>query len=109
VSEGGVHRLVGRRAFARYRSRRLCVIEAGTRRDPARLRDISAVGAVLDTNARPPLGEAVRLHHPEAGAIAARVSRHSREGVGLSFDVGDEAVAFAMLALAVDMTEARQD
>ncbi|MFC3713131.1 PilZ domain-containing protein [Sphingoaurantiacus capsulatus] len=106
MSEGSVYRLVGRRAFARFRRRRMCVIEAGTRRDPARLRDISAAGATLDTNARPPLGEAVRLHHPEAGEIAAHVSRHTREGVGLSFEVSDASVSFAMLALATDMTEA---
>ena len=108
MSEGGVHRLIDRRSFARFRSRRLCLIVAGTRRDAARLREISAAGAALDTNARPPLGETVRLSHPEAGEIAARVSRHTREGISLSFDLGDQAVSFAMLALATDMTEALQ-
>ena len=107
MSEGGVHRLVDRRSFARFRSRRLCLIVAGTRRDPARLSAISATGATLDTNARPPLGETVQLHHPEAGILAARVSYHSRDGVGLSFDLSDSAVSFAMLALATDMTAAR--
>ena len=105
MSEGGVHRLVDRRAYARFRSHRLCLIVAGTRRDPARLRELSAAGAMLDTNARPPLGEAVRLQHPEAGEIAARVSRHTRDGVGLAFDLGDAAVSFAMLAYVADMTE----
>jgi PilZ domain len=108
MSEGGVHRLIDRRSFARFRSRRLCLIVAGTRCDAARLREISATGAALDTNARPPLGEAVRLKHPEAGEIAARVSRHTREGISLSFDLDDGAVSFAMLALATDMTEALQ-
>ena len=107
MSEGGAHRLVDRRSFARFRSRRLCLIVAGTRRDPARLCEISAAGATLDTNARPPLGEAVRLLHPEAGEIAAHVSRHTRDGVGLSFELSDGAVSFAMLALATDMTDAR--
>lgn len=105
MSEGGVHRLIDRRSYARFRSRRLCLIVAGTRRDPARLCEISAAGATLDTNARPPLGESVRLHHPEAGAIAARVSRHTRDGVGLSFELCDNAVSFAILALATDMTD----
>ena len=108
MSEGGVHRLIDRRSFARFRSRRLCLIVAGTRSDAARLREISATGAALDTNARPPLGEAVRLKHPEAGEIAARVSRHTRDGISLSFDLDDGAVSFAMLALATDMTEALQ-
>lgn len=105
MSEGGVHRLASRRAFARFRSRRLCVLAAGTRRDAARLRDISAAGATLDTPCRPPLGEIVRLHHPEAGEIAARVSRHTRDGIGLSFEVDEQAVSFAMLVLAIDMTD----
>ena len=108
MSEVRVNRLIDRRSFARFRSRRLCLIVAGTRSDAARLREISATGAALDTNARPPLGEAVRLQHPEAGEIAARVSRHTREGISLSFDLGDEAVSFALLALATDMTEALQ-
>lgn len=105
MSEGGVHRLESGRAFARFRSRRLCILVAGTRRDAARLRDVSAAGATLDTLSRPPLGEAVGLHHPEAGEIAARVSRHTRDGVGLSFEVDEAAVSFAMLALAIDMTD----
>lgn len=105
MSENGVHRLVDARSVGRFRSRRLCTIAAGTRRDAARLRDISAAGATLDTNARPPLGESVRLHHPEAGMIEARVSRHSRDGVGLSFDLGADAVAFALRAYVADMTE----
>lgn len=105
MSEGGVHRLASGRAFARFRSRRVCVLAAGTRRDPARLRDISAAGATLDTNSRPPLGERVRLHHPEAGDIEAQVSRHTRDGVGLSFAIDEASVSFAMLALAIDMTD----
>ncbi|MDO9488957.1 MAG: PilZ domain-containing protein [Sphingomonadaceae bacterium] len=107
MSEGSIHRLASGRAFARFRSRRLCVLVAGTRRDPVRLRDISAAGATLDTMARPPLGESVRLHHPEAGEISARVARHTREGIGLSFEIDETAVSFAMLALAIDMTDRR--
>lgn len=108
MSEGGVHRLVDRRSVARFRSHRLCQIIAGRRRDSARLREISATGAALDTNARPPLGEAVWLRHPEAGEIAARVTRHTLEGVSISFDLDDKSVSFAVLALATDMTEALQ-
>jgi hypothetical protein len=109
MAEGGVHRLVDRRQLARFRHRRLCVVVAGTRRDPGRLRDISAAGATLDTNARPPLGEAVRLQHPEAGEIVARVSRHHGGGIGLSFELAPESVAFAIRAYAADMTEQPTD
>jgi hypothetical protein len=105
MSEGRVDRRASGRPFTRFRSQRLCVLVAGTRRDAARLRDVSAAGATLDTLIRPPLGEAVRLQHPEAGEISARVARHTREGIGLSFAIDEAAVSFAMLALAIDMTE----
>ena len=105
MSEGGVHRLASGRAFARFRSKRMCVLVAGRRRDPARLREVSAAGATLDTLSRPPLGEAVELHHPEAGEISARVSGHTRDGIGLSFEIDEAAVTFAMRALAIDMTD----
>lgn len=104
MSEGRVHRLPGAGASTRFRSQRLCILVAGTRRDPARLRDISAAGATLDTLSRPALGESVQLHHPDAGEITACVARHSREGIGLSFEIDDAAVSFAMLVLATDMT-----
>lgn len=104
MSDGSVHRRIDPRSSTRYRCRRLCLVVAGTRRDPARLHAISAAGAILDTNARPALGEVVRLLHPGAGEIEAHVSRHSRDGVVLSFDLDDDAVAFTMRALATDMT-----
>lgn len=84
----------------------MCTIVAGTRRDAGLLRSISAAGATLDTNSRPPLGELVRLRHPEAGEIGAKVSRHTRDGIGLSFELDDSAVSFAMRALAIEMTAA---
>ena len=105
MAESGVHRLIDRRVVARFRHRRLCVVVAGTRRDAGRLCDISATGATLDTNARPTLGEAVMLQHPEAGEIAARVSRHHAGGIGLSFALDPDSVAFAIRAYAADMTD----
>lgn len=105
MSEGGVHRLASGRTFTRYRSKRVCVLVAGTRRDAARMRNVSAAGATLETLSRPPLGDIVSLQHPEAGEISARVSRHTRDGIGLSFEVDEAAVSFAVLALAIDMTD----
>lgn len=100
----GVRQLSEKRLDTRFRSRRICTLVAGTRTDSGRLREISAAGAVLDTNARPALGEPVLLRHPEAGEISAKVSRHTRDGIGLSFVLDERTVAFAMLALATDMT-----
>ena len=70
---------------SRWRRRRMCVLIAELP-SPAALREISATGAFLETNARPALGTNVELHHPEAGAIAGVVQ-------GLS-----EALAFAKAA-----------
>jgi len=92
------------RIDARYRSRPTCTFAAGTRTEAGRLQEVSAAGAVLHTNARPPLGERGTLRHPEAGEVNARVTRHTREGIGLSFDLDERSVAFALLALATDMT-----
>jgi hypothetical protein len=64
---------------SRWRRRRMCVLIA-EHPAPAALREISATGAFLETNARPALGSSVELHHPEAGAIEAVV--RSLGGVG---------------------------
>ena len=71
---------------------------------PAALRDISASGAFLETNARPPLGMDVELHHPEAGAIAGVVQAISGDGIKIAFDCGEASVAFALAAITADMS-----
>jgi hypothetical protein len=88
---------------SRWRRRRMCVL-IGDRPAPAALRDVSATGAFLETNARPALGRAVELHHPEAGAIEAIVRSVSPDGIGLSFTCGERSVAFALAAIAADMS-----
>jgi hypothetical protein len=72
---------------------------------PAALRQVSATGAMLDTNARPPLGSEVELHHPEAGAIAGTVHAVSRDGVEITFACSEQSVAFALAAITADMTQ----
>ena len=62
---------------------------------PAGLRDVSASGAFLETNARPPVGMAIELHHPEAGAIAGTVQAVAADGIS---------VAFALAAITSDMS-----
>lgn len=71
---------------------------------PAALREVSATGAFLETNARPALGSAVELHHPEAGAIDAIVRAVSKAGIEIGFACGEKSVAFALAAITADMS-----
>jgi len=72
--------------------------------NPAALREVSATGAFLETNARPPLGADVELHHPEAGAIAAVVEGVGNDGIKIGFECGEQSVAFALAAITADMS-----
>jgi hypothetical protein len=101
---GAAASLDGRNTMAsRWRRRRMCVLIAGNP-CPAALRQVSAAGAFLETNARPVLGASVELHHPEAGAIEAEVSSLASDGVGLAFTTSERSVAFALAAIAADMS-----
>ncbi|HEX8622363.1 MAG TPA: PilZ domain-containing protein [Allosphingosinicella sp.] len=93
----------GSRMATRWRRRRMCVLVAGAAA-PAGLRSISASGAFLETNARPAPGDRVELRHPEAGAIEATVRGLAPDGVELAFPLGEASVAFALAAIAADMT-----
>ena len=86
-----------------WRRRTICVLIAELPM-PAALREVSAAGAFLETNARPPLGAGVELHHPEAGAIAATVRALANDGIQIGFDVGEQSVAFALAAISADMS-----
>jgi hypothetical protein len=88
---------------SRWRRRRMCVLIADVPA-PAALREVSATGAFLETNARPPLGDRIELHHPEAGAIAGTVRSLSNDGISVCFDCGERSVAFALAAIAADMS-----
>ena len=88
---------------SRWRRRRMCVLIAD-RPVPAALREISAAGAFLETNARPALGSAVELLHPEAGAIAATVRSLADDGIAIGFECGEQSVAFALAAITADMS-----
>jgi len=88
---------------SRWRRRRMCVLIA-EHPAPAALREVSAAGAFLETNARPPLGTTVELHHPEAGAIHGQVRSLADDGIGIGFSCGERSVAFALAAIAADMS-----
>ena len=93
----------GNRMATRWRRRRMCLLVTGNPA-PAALRTICATGAFVETRARPGLGDSVELHHPEAGAIAATVRSLAPDGVELAFPFGEAAVAFALAAIAADMS-----
>lgn len=88
----------------RWRQRRMCVLSCGDAY-PAALRSVSAAGAFLETNARPALGQAVSLRHPEAGSISGRVDAVHLDGIALSFASDEAACAFALAAIAADMSQ----
>jgi hypothetical protein len=71
---------------------------------PAALRDVSATGAFLETNARPAIGSEIELHHPEAGAIGGVVQSVAGDGIRVGFDCGEHSVAFALAAITADMS-----
>ena len=91
---------------SRWRRRRMCILQAGTP-FPAALREVSGRGAFLETNARPELGATVLLRHPEAGAIQATVQALADDGIRLRFAGGEQSVAFALAAIAADMSRPR--
>ena len=101
---GASHSLDSRSAMASpWRRRRMCLLIADCPA-PAALREVSAAGAFLETRAELRLGARVELRHPEAGAIHAEIRSITQEGVGIRFDFGEASVAFALAAIAADMT-----
>lgn len=68
------------------------------------LRDISGNGARLDTGRPPALGSQVELRHPEVGSIGGRVCAIGEGHIRISFDRQEAAIAFALGAIAADMT-----
>jgi hypothetical protein len=81
----------------------MCVL-IDERPAPAALRDVSATGAFVETNARPALGRRVELHHPDAGAIFGTVRAVGADGVSIGFECGERSVGFALAAIAADMS-----
>ena len=88
---------------SRWRRRRMCVLIAGAQ-VPAALREVTASGAFLETNARPAVGVRVELRHPEAGSIAGEVRSLAPDGIAIAFPAAEASVAFALAAIAADMS-----
>ena len=81
----------------------MCILVADTA-SPAALREVSARGAFLETNARPELGSRVELRHPEAGVIGGTVQALAHDGIRLAFACSEASVAFAVAAITADMS-----
>jgi len=89
---------------SRWRRRRVCELLSDGKAQSVALRDISGSGARLDTYAPPPLGSRVELRHPDAGAILGHVSEIGEGQIRISFDPRETSIAFALAAIAADMT-----
>ena len=90
---------VGASALAsRWRRRRMCVLIAGVPA-PAALREVTANRLFLETEARPPVGSGVELHHPEAGSISGTVAALERDGIAIEFAGGEQSVGCALAAI----------
>lgn len=88
---------------SKWRRRPLCLLAADGE-CPAALRHVSGRGAFIQTDASPSIGTAVTLRHPDAGAIEAQVIGLQADGIALRFQPGPGAVAWAMAAIAADMS-----
>ena len=96
----------GQAMATRWRRRRMCILLAD-RPAPAAIREISALGAFLETNERPEIGARVELRHPDAGVIEGEVRMQARDGIGIVFRFDARSVAFALAAIGADMTHPR--
>src|SRR3546814_8812042 len=99
---GRSRKMAARRRFntesgmsTRWRRRRLCVLVC-ERPFPASLRDVSANGAFLETNAWPDIGGRVELLSPDAGQIARAVRAHGLARIELSSARHAPAAALAL-------------
>jgi hypothetical protein len=89
---------------SRWRRRRICDLLTDGQSRKVALRDVSGSEARIDIDRPPSLGSVVELRHPFAGSITGRVSDISETGIRIRFDRQEAAVAFALGAIAADMT-----
>ena len=101
VREDGAERRV-RRGVER---RPLIALAVGVP-EPAALETVSGRGATIRSNAAPDCGTMVTLVQPAAGEIVDEVHAISKAGIELSFAGDEDSVAFALSAIAADMTQA---
>lgn len=89
---------------SRWRRRRVCQLIGEDGGQSVALLAIDGRGARIATNHPPALGSTVELHHPEAGSIRATVSEIAGGAIRISFGSAEDAIAYALNAIASDMT-----
>ncbi len=88
----------------RWRRRTVCAVLADGHRHAVTLRAIDGNGAQLDIAEPPALGAQIELIHPHAGTIAGRVTDIGNGTIRVGFDRSEGAIAYALAAIAADMT-----
>jgi len=89
---------------SRWRRRQVCELIIGGEAHSVALSEVSGNGARLDILHPPALGTCVELRHPHAGSIMAHVSEIAEGAIRIRFDRHEASVAFALGAIAADMT-----
>ena len=81
----------------------MCIVEAG-RPIPVALDHISGRSLHIHSNSPLMIGEKVTLNHPVAGAISGEIAARGNCGVEVRLAGDESAIAFALSAIAADMT-----
>jgi hypothetical protein len=89
---------------SRWRRRRVCHLIQDEISGSVALRAIDGRGAWIEIDEAPALGSRVELRHPDAGSIRGTVSEIGKGTMRIGFDSAEGAVAFALAAIASDMT-----
>lgn len=89
---------------SRWRRRRPCLIYDEVVHSAA-LIEVSGRGALIETGANLTIATEVTLSHPDAGEIRGVVDAITVRGVQLAFHMSEASVAFAVAAIASDMSD----
>jgi hypothetical protein len=87
----------------RWRRRRMCMLIAD-RPAPAALREVSPVAPSSKPTHAPRSARSSSCAIPDAGSITGQVRSIADDGIGIAFSFGERSVAFALAAIAADMT-----
>jgi PilZ domain len=93
-----------RRERPRYSVSSGCLFDVAGNCHGGTLVEVSASGAMVETNLRLPLGTLVVLIHETGGRICGSVVRLVPEGFGMAFDLGEPSVTFALRTIAGSMS-----
>ncbi len=95
-----------RRERPRYSVSSGCLYEVAGQSHGGTLVEVSASGAFIETRHPLQLGTLVVLIHETGGRICGSVARVNAEGFGMTFDLGEPSVTFALRTIAGGMSNA---